>query len=48
MVINFWTYALDLWQALPERCRQNAAFHSDEWQNCKTIIHFYPFSKQIQ
>ena len=30
--------ALGLWQALPERYRQQATFHTDDWQACKQII----------
>lgn len=39
---------LGLWQALPERYRANATFHTDDWRAYKQIIpaHQHRFSKQ--
>lgn len=40
--------ALGLWQALPERYRQTAIFHTDDWRAYKQIIpaHQHQFSQQ--
>jgi insertion element IS1 protein InsB len=40
--------ALGLWQALPERYRQQATFHTDDWDAYKRIIpaHQHRFSQQ--
>lgn len=40
--------ALGLWQALPERYRQRATFHTDDWRAYKQIIpaHQHQFSPQ--